>query len=49
MAEVKNNEQQIIIEMSEKMAEYIRKGYKVSLYPVKEGIKITSHKEKRIK
>ena len=38
MAEVKTNEQQTIIEMSEKMAEYIRKGYKVSLYPIKEGI-----------
>ena len=46
MGEAKTNEQKTIIEMSGKMAECIRKGYKVSLYPVKEGIKITSHNEK---
>lgn len=49
MAESSNKEQQTIIELSEKMAECLKNGYKVSLYPIKDGIKITSHKERRIK
>lgn len=47
--ENKENIKKVIIETAGEMAERVVKGYNVNLYPVKEGVKITSHKEKRIK
>lgn len=47
--EDKENIKKVIIETAGEMAEKLVKGCNVNLYPIKEGIKITSHKEKRIK